>query len=101
MIAVATRQDLQSALERTRSSIIGSMFSRQDAQSVVAQLRGAIAQDLHYLHAENQQTTRQSQTQHDQIMARIVGIEHSLHEMQLIMTKFLESQSHHNNPFYH
>lgn len=86
MIAAATRQDIQIALDRTKNTILGSMFSRNDAQSTISQLRNGILQDLRELHAENQMNIRQSQTQHDQINQRINSLQHDV-------GKVLEQQS--------
>lgn len=100
MIVAATRQDLQNALERTRSSIVGSMFSRQDAQTVVSQLRATILQDLRELHAANEHTIRQSQAQRDQLMVRLNTIEQRLQILQQTMTRFLEVQARYTNQYY-
>lgn len=78
MIAAATRQDIQTALDRTKNTILGSMFSRNDAQSTISQLRNGILQDLRDLHAENQASIRMSQTQHDQINQRINALTHEV-----------------------
>ncbi len=100
MIVAATRQDLQNALERTRNSIVGSMFSRQDAHTVVSQLRASIMHDLRELHAENGQTIRQGQAQRDQLMTRLNNIEHSIQVLQQTMTRFLEVQARYTNSPY-
>lgn len=82
MIAAATRQDLQMALDRTKNSIIGTVFSRSDAQNVLSQLRNGILQDLRELHAENQAGIRLSQTQHDQMIQRIAGLQQQMARLQ-------------------
>lgn len=100
MVPAATRQDLQNALERAKNSIVSSMFSRQDAQTIIAQLRNAIARDLHELHAENEQTVRQNQAQREQLLIRMASIEHRLQVLQQTMTKFLEIQARYTNQYY-
>lgn len=92
MIA-ATRQDVQSAFERARSSIMGNMVSRNDVQLSVTQLRNSILQDIHDLHAENQQAIRQSQAQRYQSMVKITNIEHQVAGMNQILLRILDQQS--------
>lgn len=75
MNAAATRQDVQSALDRVKLSIIGNMLSRNDVQNFVGQMRNSMLQDLHELHAENQQNIRISQTQHEQIIQRVATLQ--------------------------
>lgn len=82
MNAAATRQDVQTALDRTKSSIMGTMFSRNDAQSIVSQLRSSILQDLHDLHATNQSGIRLAQTQHDQMIQRIASLQQQVTSLQ-------------------
>lgn len=81
MIAAATRQDIQTALDRTKNTILSSMFSRNDAQSTISQLRNGILQDLRELHAENQTNIRTTQTQHDQINQRINALQHEIYKV--------------------
>jgi hypothetical protein len=78
MIAAATRQDLQTALDRTKNSIMGSVFSRSEAQNIMAQLRNGILQDLRELHSENQAGIRLAQTQHSEMIQRIAGLQQQM-----------------------
>ena len=82
MIAAATRQDLQTALDRTKNTIIGTVFSRNDAQATLTQLRNGILQDLRELHAENQAVMRLAQTQHDQIIQRMAMLQQQMARLQ-------------------
>lgn len=76
------------------------MFSRQDAQTVVSQLRASILQDLREYHAANEHTIRQSQAQRDQLMVRLNAIEQRLHALQQTMARFLETQARYTNTYY-
>lgn len=89
MIAAATRQDLQTALDRTKNSIIGTVFSRSDAQNVLTQLRNGILQDLHDLHSENQAGIRLAQTQHEHMIQRIAGLQQQMGRLQEQQTQIL------------
>jgi hypothetical protein len=93
MIAAATRQDLQTALDRTKNSILGTVMSRNDIQVSVTQLRTSILQDLHEMHAENQQALRQSQAQRYQLMVRVNNLEHQMTATQQIMLRILDQQT--------
>ena len=75
MVTTVTRQELQNALDRSRSVILGSMLTRNDLQSVINQVRSGLLQDTHVLHAENQATIRQSISARAQIMQRLSSIE--------------------------
>lgn len=92
MIA-ATRQDLQTALERAKTSIMGGMVSRNEIQVSVTQLRNSILQDLHEMHAENQQALRQSQAQRYQVLVRIANIERQISGIQQVLLRVLDQQS--------
>lgn len=92
MIA-ATRQDLQTALERAKTSIMGGMVSRNEIQVSVTQLRNSILQDLHEMHAENQQALRQSQAQRYQVLVRIANIERQIAGIQQVLLRVLDQQS--------
>jgi hypothetical protein len=94
MVAAATRQDIQTALDRTKNSILGSMLSRNDVQISVAQLRNGILQDLHDMHADNMQVIRQSQAQRDQvIMVRVSNIERNTAIIQQLLVRLVEQQA--------
>ena len=93
MIAAATRQDMYSALERAKNTILGTTLNRADAQTIVAQLRTSILQDLHELHMQNQNTLRQSQNQRVQLMLKMADIERSMSMMQQLLTRMVEQQS--------
>ncbi len=92
MIA-ATRQDMQTALDRAKNSILGSMFSRSDAQAIVTQLRTSILQDLHEMHAENQQAIRGAQAHRLQLNTRMSNLEREVSVLQQILTRILDQQS--------
>jgi hypothetical protein len=93
MIAAATRQDLQGALEYAKNSIIEKMVSRGYMQSVVDQVRMSILQSLHELHAENQQFIRQSQLQRDQLITRLLAVEQEVRVLRQLTVKMLEQQN--------
>jgi hypothetical protein len=92
MIA-ATRQDMQTALDRAKNSILGNMFSRSDAQAIVTQLRSSILQDLHEMHAENQQAIRSAQAHRLQMTTRIANLEREVGVLQQILSRILDQQS--------
>lgn len=92
MIA-ATRQDVQNAFERARSSIMGNMVSRNDVQLSVTQLRNSILQDIHEMHAENQQAIRQSQAQRYQSLVKVTSLEHQMAGTQQMLLRLLDQQS--------
>ncbi len=92
MIA-ATRQDMQTALDRAKNSILGNMFSRSDAQAIVSQLRSSILQDLHEMHAENQQAIRSAQAHRLQMTTRIANLEREVGILQQILSRILDQQS--------
>lgn len=92
MIA-ATRQDLQTALERAKNSILGNMVSRNDTQAFIAQLRNNILQDLHDMHSENQQALRQSQAQRYQLAIKVSNIERQMADLQQVMLRILDQQT--------
>lgn len=92
MIA-ATRQDVQTALERTKNTILGSMVSRNEVQVSVTQLRNSILQDLHDMHGENQQAIRQSQAQRYQVLLKVTNMEHQIAALQQIMLRILDQQT--------
>lgn len=93
MITAATRQDMQTALERTKNSILGTMFSRNDAQAVVMQLRASILQDLHELHNENQQVLRQFQAQREQFLVRLSNVERNVVTTHQMMLRIIDQQN--------
>ncbi len=100
MITAATRQDLQNALDRTRNTILGTMFSRSDARTVATQLRAGITQDLHDLQVLNQQVLHQTQASNEHLMAKLNNLEQRVYALQHLMTKFLETQARYTNSFY-
>ena len=78
MIAPASRQEVQNALDRTRSAIMSSMLSRGDLQSIVNQVRMGLIQDIHSLHAENQISMKQAMNSRAQVAQRLGAVEASL-----------------------
>lgn len=78
MNSPATRQELQNALDRTRSSIMSSMMSKGDLQTVAGQIRAGILNDLNSLHAENQMAMKQAVNGRAQLMQRMGAVETSL-----------------------
>lgn len=78
MIAPASRQEVQSALDRTRSAIMSSMLSRNDLQAIVNQVRMGLIQDIHSLHAENQISMKQAMNSRAQVAQRLGAVEASL-----------------------
>ena len=78
MIAPATRQELQNALDKTRSSILSNMISRNDLQWVVGQVRASMMQDMSSLHAENQMAMKQATNSRAVLMQRLGAVENSL-----------------------
>jgi hypothetical protein len=100
VIAAATRQDLQNALDRTRNTILGTMFSRSDARTVAAQLKSGISQDLHELQVLNHQILHQTQASNEHLTAKLNNLEQRLYSLQHLMTKFLETQAHYTNTYY-
>lgn len=92
MVAAATRQDIQTALDRAKDSILGNMPSRNDFQTLVVQLRNSILQDLHDMHAENQQAIRVSLAHRDQMMVRISNVERNLLATQQLMARLYDQQ---------
>lgn len=93
MIASATRQDLQNALDRTRSSIVSSMLSRNDLQSVINQVRAGLLQDLRALHSENQVAMKQAVAARAQVMQRLGSMEHYVARMEQLLNRVLAQQS--------
>lgn len=89
----ATRQDLQNALDRTRSSIMGSMLSRNDLQGVISQVRAGLLHDLHALHAENQVAMRQAVNARAQLMQRLGSLENSVARMEQLLNQLISQQS--------
>lgn len=89
----ATRQDVQNAIDRSRSVIMGSMLSRGDLQSVVNQVRGALAQDIRGLHAENQGVMNQAANGRAQIMQRLGSLEASMARIDQSLHALMAQQS--------
>lgn len=74
----ATRQDVQNALDKTRSSIMSNMLSRNDLQWAIGQVRGSLIQDINGLHGENQMAMRQAVNGRAQLMQRLGAVEATL-----------------------
>ncbi len=82
MAEPATRQDVQNSVDRAKSAILSSVLTRNDLQSLAGQIRGAILQDLHGMHAENQAIMRQSMNYREQLLQRIASLERSVITLQ-------------------
>lgn len=93
MTTPATRQDLQNALDRTKSSIMSSMLSRGDLQTVISAVRMGILQDMHGLHSENKASIRQAINHRDQITQRLAGLEQSLGRIEQLLSHIVTQQS--------
>lgn len=78
MNSPVTRQEVQSALDRTRSSILSNSLSRNDLYWVVGQMRASMMQDMNSLHAENQTAMKQATNSRAVLMQRIGAVEISL-----------------------
>lgn len=93
MATPATSQEVQNALEKTRNSIMGSMLTRGDVQSIISSVRAGILQDLHSLHAENKASLHQAVNHRDQVMIRVSSLEHTVSRVEQLLAQMLSAQS--------
>lgn len=93
MSTPATVQDIQNAIDKSKSVILSSMISRSDMQSVVNQVRMGLLQDLHALHAENKVAMNQAVNARSQVMQRLGGVEAGLVRLEQNMQQIMSQQS--------
>lgn len=101
MNAPATRQDVQIAVDKTRSILMSSLLSRGDLQGIINQLRAGILQDLHSLHAENRASIKQGVVHRDQVMQRITNLEHAVGRVEQLLVQVVSQQSRTSNSIQH
>ncbi len=92
-MAAATQQDVQTAFERARQSILSNVITRNDVQVSVTQLRNIILQDIRDMHGENQQAMRQYQARQYQMTLKVTNMERQIAAMQQILLRILDQQT--------
>ena len=82
MIAAATRQDLQGAMEHAKNAIMQRMVSPNHLQLLADQLRVGNAQNLRDLHMENAQ-----------LSMRLSNIEQEMRALRQVLGRILDQQT--------
>ncbi|HSX46397.1 MAG TPA: hypothetical protein VLF87_00175 [Patescibacteria group bacterium] len=75
MNAAATRQDVQTALDRAKNSILGSVVSRNDAQTILNQLRRGLIQDIQAMNSQTMSGMKLAHAQHDHLIQRVSALQ--------------------------
>jgi hypothetical protein len=89
MITAATRQDMQGIVDYAKNTILGQMVSRGQLQTVAEQIRATILQNLHELHAENQQLIHQSHAQRQVLINRLSILEQEVKSLHQAINRLL------------
>jgi hypothetical protein len=92
MISAATRSDVQGMVEGAKNTLLDRLAPRNYVQALSESLRISILQNLHELHAENQQVIRSGLTQREQLIQRMTALESELRTMRQLLVHMHEQQ---------
>jgi hypothetical protein len=82
MMSAMTRQDLVTATEQAKNTIIERLVTKYDVQSAADSARDKILGTLQALHLENQTLMRQSNAQRDQVWRKTAALETQIASLQ-------------------
>ena len=93
MLAPATRQDIQTSVDSAKSVLLAQLAPKNYIQGVADNLRMSIVQNLQSLHAENQIVLRNSQTNRDMLLQRVVSLELQMRSLNQNLAKIIEQNN--------
>ena len=93
MVSAATRTDIQILVDGAKNTLLDRLAPRNYIQAMSESLRISILQNLHELHAENQQVIKSGQMQREQMVQRMMSLESEMRAMRQLVVQLLEQQS--------